>query len=500
MLILIRLSGEVSTKAPRARARLSQWMEGNITEALSEAKIDFRIKREWSRFFVETSSPHALEVLQRVFGVQSFSLVDTVPFKTLEDVVEAGKGFCADSVKGKRFAVRAQIARGGQFVPFRSTDVERRLGRVLAPEAAKVDLSNPEVTVQVELRDYHAYFFTKRVLGPGGLPIGNEGKVGALASGGFDSAVAAWMMLKRGIPIDYIFCNLAGEAHKIEVLRVLKVLADQWSFGSRPQLHVLDFAPIVRELQAKTHPRYWQVILKRLMYRASEAIAQRFGYLGLVTGEALSQVSSQTLTNLAAISQAVTAPIFRPLIGFNKEEIMDEARAIGTYDFSATIKEHCALAPKNPATRASLQKVLAEEAKLDLTSLDSVVDNLETHDLRQVTIEAIATSPELEIERIPEEAVVLDLRSLSAYEIWHYPGAKHVDFLQALDEYRHFDKAKTYVLYCEIGIKSGQVAERMREAGFKAYNFKGGMKRLLKYAQERELVAPELLQPANLFE
>ncbi len=500
MLILIRLSGEVSTKAPRARARLSQWMEANIAEALREAGIEFQIKREWSRFFVETSSPHAMEVLQRVFGVQSLSVVETAPVKTLDDVVQAGKGFCTESVKGKRFAVRAQIARGGQFIPFRSTDIERELGRVLAPCSARVDLTNPEVTVQVEVRDYQAYFFTKRLPGPAGLPIGNEGKVAALASGGFDSAVASWMMLKRGIPVDYIFCNLAGETHKIEVLRVLKVLADQWSYGSRPQLHVLDFVPIVRELQAKTRPRYWQVILKRLMYRASEAIAQRAGYQGLVTGEALSQVSSQTLINLTTISQSVTMPIFRPLIGFNKEEIMDNAREIGTYDFSATIKEHCALAPKNPATRAPVQKVLDEEARLDLTSLDWAIDNPETHDLRQVGIEEIATAPDIEVESIPEEAVVLDLRSPSAYEIWHYPGAKHLDFLQALDEYKHFDKGKQYVLYCEIGIKSGQVAERMREAGFKAYNFKGGMKRLLEYARQRELVAPELLQPANLFD
>jgi thiamine biosynthesis protein ThiI len=423
--------------------------------------------------------------------------VERRPGQTLTKIVQAGEELFRSRVQGKRFAVRARRAAEQAKSPFTSQDIARALGARLLPHALQVDLDDPEVTVHVEVRDEHAYFFTERLGGPGGLPLGIEGRAVALISGGFDSAVAAWLMLKRGVALDYVFCNLGGRAHQQGVLRVLKVLADRWSYGDRPRLHAIDFQPLVQEMQSKTQSRYWQVLLKRLMYRAAERVARESNHLGIVTGEAIGQVSSQTLQNLSVISQVSGLPVLRPLLGFNKEEIIAYSRRIGTYEISAAVEEYCAIVPRHPATRASLHPVLAEEEKFDLALLEQAVAERRILELRSLDPEAW-TAPEGEIEEIPKGATVIDLRSPSAYRVWHYPDAVHMDFFQALEDFSTLDRGRTYVLYCELGLKSADLAERMRQAGYRAFNFKGGMRSLMRYAVERDLVAPELL-PTSAF-
>ncbi len=496
MLILIRFSGEISTKAKRTRLRFLDRLARNIADALEG--LSFELKRDWSRFFVETSSPAALEVLPRVFGIQSISAVERYPGGQLPEIVRAGQKLFQERVQGRRFAVRARRT-GAKTQGFSAQEIERQLGAALLPQALKVDLEDPEVTVHVEVRDGQAYFFTEQVAGPGGLPLGVEGRAVVLISGGFDSAVAAWLMLKRGVALDYLFCNLGGVAHQQGVLHVLKILSDQWSYGDRPRLHAIDFQPLMKELQERTQPRYWQILLKRLMYRAAEQVAQETHSLGIVTGEAIGQVSSQTLQNLHVISQVARLPVLRPLLGYNKEEIIAQARRIGTYELSAAVAEYCAIVARHPATRASLKAVLAEEERLDLGMLEQAVAHRSVFDLRTLKAQAFS-SPGIEIEEIPQGAVVLDLRSPASYRTWHYPGALSLDFFKALEDYRTLDRTRTYVLYCELGLKSAHLAELMRKAGYRAFHFKGGLKNLMRYAVEKDLVPPELLPTSALFE
>jgi len=499
MLILIRFSGEISTKARRTRLRFIQRLACNIEDALGSEGVPFELKRGWGRIFVETTTPKALEVLPRVFGVQALSVVESRPGEHLAEIVEEGGRLFAERVRGKRFAVRARRGGDRRKTPFGSQEIERQLGAALLPYSSGVDLDHPEVTVHVEVRDGRAYFFTEEIPGPGGLPLGVGGRAATLVSGGFDSAVASWRMLKRGVALDYVFCNLGGSAHQRDALRVIKLLSDQWSYGDRPSLYALDFQNLVRELQAKVEMRYWQVVLKRLMLRAAERIARSRGGLGIVTGEAIGQVSSQTLKNLAVISQAVKVPVLRPLLGFDKEEIIREARRIGTYELSASVAEYCALVPRRPATAASLKAVLNEEEKLDLDLLERAVSQGEVFELRSLDPDELCPE-EVEIEEIPEGSVVIDLRSPTAYRAWHYPGAVQMDLFQALEDLSAFDRDQTYVLYCEIGLKSAYLAERMRKEGYLAFNFKGGLKGLMRYALERDLLPPELIPPQALFD
>jgi thiamine biosynthesis protein ThiI len=196
-----------------------------------------------------------------------------------------------------------------------------------------------------------------------------------------------------------------------------------------------------------------------------------------VTGDAVGQVSSQTLQNLAVISRATAQPILRPLVGFNKEEIIAVAQRIGTFELSKVVGEYCDLAARRPATSAALPAVEAEEAKLDPALLERAVAEREVYDLRGMD-ESQLGFPELEIERIPEDAIVIDLSPRDAYQRWHQQGALRLDFSQAIQAYPSFDPVRRYVIYCEFGLQSAFLAERMRKAGLQAFHVRGGSRAL----------------------
>ena len=478
MRILVRLSGDLSTKARNTRKRFTTRLVENLSYALESHHEDFEIERRWSRLSVRVDDPAAAETCARVFGVQSVSPVDRYHWKGLDDLVAHAAERFGDSVEGRTFAVRAR--RGGhdvESIPFTSADIERDLGTALLDRSEGVDLTQPEATVSIEVRSGHADLFTEILPGPGGLPLGVEGKALSLVSGGFDSAVASWLMLKRGLSLDYLFFNLGGLAHEVGVLRVMKVVADRWSYGDRPRLVSIDLRPAVESMRETVTPRYWQVVLKRLMFLAASELTRRSPYAALVTGEAVGQVSSQTLQNLAVISPASELPVLRPLIGFNKEEIVDLSRHIGTFELSAAVGEYCAILPRNPATHAKLRVIGDEERKVDLDLLSQAVETRRTIDLRELDVAAIGATT-LEVERVPADATVLDLRERSAFDSWHYPGALFFDYGQALRGYGSFRKDTRYLLYCEVGLKSAHLAELMQRDGFEAHHIRGGVRQL----------------------
>ncbi|HEY0513667.1 MAG TPA: THUMP domain-containing protein [Thermoanaerobaculia bacterium] len=497
-LLILRLSGDFYTKARRTRMRFLRRLTANLEAALKLHGIPFRLEPTWSRLYLETPTPGvAAEVVARVFGVQSVSEVERRSWTALEDLVATGVEIFGEAVRGKSFAVRASRRGKRDQIGFDSAMVERALGRALLDAGAgRVNLSAPEVTAHVELEPGSAHLFFDKVRGHGGLPIGVEGRAIALVSGGFDSAVASWLLSKRGVQLDYVFCNLGGAAHRLGVLKVMKVFAERWSYGYSPRLHEVDLSPLVVELREEVKPQNWQIVLKRLILRAGAAVAHRGGRLALVTGDAIGQVSSQTLQNLAVISQASPAvPVLRPLLGFNKEEILDLARRIGVYELSAAVAEYCDLMPSKPNTRAALDDVLRDEARLDLDLLDRLVDSRHRYDLRRIDPEALS-SPVPEVAEVPPGATVIDLRSAAAYRGWHYPGALHLDFPHALAAYRSFARDRAYVLVCEVGLKSAHLAEAMREAGFEAFQLRGGLKGLMALAGREEQMAAALLAPA----
>jgi thiamine biosynthesis protein ThiI len=472
-LTLVRLSAELSTKGRATRKRFTKKLVENIRAALRDTSTRAHVDDQWNRLFVHTAAAPALDALARIPGISSFSVVEAQCPAELDEIVRVGKEIFAEWVKGRTFAVRAR--RTGRHA-FSSQDVQVALGAALNA-GAKVDLTNPDVEVEVEVREQVAYLFGGRTPGLGGLPLGVEGRAVCLLSGGFDSAIAAWLMLKRGVALDYVFCNLAGDAYERSVVMVAKILADQWSHGTRPRLHVIDFNPPVDALRASAQPRYWQLVLKRLMYRAAGDVAAETGAVAIITGESIGQVSSQTLTNLAALEGTVEIPVLRPLLGFDKMDIVDLARRIGTFEISATVKEYCAITPGSPITNATRAATDEEEAKVDLSVLERATRERRVLDLHEVTGADLAESY-LFTDEVPAGAVVMDVRTETEWDAWHYPGAQHREYWQLAEEVGRLDPDRTYVLYCDAGMQAAFLAEKMQKRGLEAYALRGGTRAL----------------------
>ncbi|MFQ5747321.1 MAG: tRNA uracil 4-sulfurtransferase ThiI [Gemmatimonadota bacterium] len=475
--IMVRLTGEVATKGRRTRRRFQKALVRNIRGACRSAGIEAEVADEWSRLFVRSEDDGVEDVLARVFGISSYSTVEAECEADLKAIVRTGRELFAERVRGHTYAVRAR--RSGTH-SFCSQDVRERLGAALNP-GARVDLRRPEVEACVEVRDDRALLYSQTVRGPGGLPLGVEGKAVCLISGGFDSAVAAWMVLRRGVALDYVFCNLGGAAYRRMAVDVARVVADLWSHGTRPHMHVLDFGPVVADLRRAGRPALLQVLLKRQMVRAASRIGTEIGADAIVTGEAVGQVSSQTLANLRAIESAAALPILRPLVGFDKEEIIRRSKEIGTHELSARVREYCSITEGHPATAARVEVVERDEGNLDPAVLERALEEAQTFNLRDADPAACAGAS-LFLENVPPDAVVIDTRDAEPFRGWHWPGAVRRPFEELMRSHRDLDRERSYLLVCEQGLKSAQVAERMQADGYEAYSFLGGVPRLRRLA------------------
>ena len=472
MLVLIRIGAEITLKSTRVRARFQQRLKRNIAAALRGG--DYHLHDEWSRFFLDLNTTKRLTVLDRIAGIGSYSVIDTVCAPELATIVAQAHTFYREWVSGKSFAIRAKRRFAHSFS---SRQIERDVGTALLPHATRVDLNSPDIQINIEVRAQRALFFTKTTRGLGGLPIGSGGRAICLISGGFDSAVAASLMYNRGLSLDFVFCNLhGGKAHELSVLRVIAALCQNCGHGDTPTVFCIDFTAVVADLRQKIVPRYQQVLLKRLFYRSAASIAAQRRATAIVTGEALGQVSSQTLTNLAAIESASSLPVLRPLLGYNKEQIIAHAHKIKTADRSAHVREYCQLNTTRPVTAMSRERAEAEEQQLNLQLLETATRQSRTIPVAQ--IDTLSTvHAHLQCGNIPAAATIIDCRPKQSYQHWHFPTAQHHDFNQLLSACHELPPAPTYIIYCDAGLQSTAIAERMQELGYDAYSLAGGSQR-----------------------
>lgn len=480
-LIIVRPAAEVAIKSRRTRRKFERVLRKNISEALASVGTQAHMRQDFGRLYLLTpDTKAAAAVLPRIFGIGTYSLVEAECPPTIEDIVATGREKFADRLNGKTYAVRAKKT---VQLGFSTQSINEQLGAALNPFGT-VNLTKPDITVHVEIGADNCTLFTDRRRGAGGLPIGVGGKAVALMSGGFDSPVAAWRIMKRGIALDHVFCNLGGGAYERMVLQVTKVLHDAWGFGHPSRLHVIEFDDPVRDLKAKSCPEYSQVMLKRLMYRAASAIARETGAEAIVTGEALGQVSSQTLGNLQAIEPAASVPVLRPLIGFDKQEIVDAAGEIGTAAISKRVKEYCGITPGRPVVTSTRARLEHEDAKLDRAILDQAVATRKIIDLNGVTPSDLR-QPYIYMDRIPDGALVIDCQTPEHFRDWHVEGAKNQDPVALMDSLNRLDKGPTYVVYCAHGMHSAGVVEVMQQSGFEAYAFEGGLRAVKRYVEDR---------------
>jgi thiamine biosynthesis protein ThiI len=306
--------------------------------------------------------------VRRVCGVASAALAYRVV-----STVEAMKAVVAELVEGRTFAsFRISARRAFKTYPLTSVELNRQLGAfVLERVATKVDLRQPELEIHVEVMPAETFVYVDPEPGPGGLPVGASGTVAALLSGGIDSPVAAWRMMKRGCRVVFVHFHSAPYLPPTSQAkaRALVERLTEWQYDST--LVLVPFGEIQREVVLTVPPPARVVIYRRLMVRIAEALARKHGAVALTTGESLGQVASQTLPNIARIDEAATMPILRPLIGMDKLEITEQAHRLGTFEISIEPDADCCtlFVPKHPATHMSEHEVGAVEARLDIPRL-----------------------------------------------------------------------------------------------------------------------------------
>ncbi|MEK7229274.1 MAG: tRNA uracil 4-sulfurtransferase ThiI [Candidatus Binatota bacterium] len=306
--------------------------------------------------------------IERVFGVANFSFVE----RTSLDL-EALKSGILEALDGRRFSsFRIDAKRGDKGFPLTSPEINREIGAaVKETTGARVDLKNAECTISIEILPRDAFFGFDKIAGPGGLPVGASGRAVSLISGGIDSPVASYRMMQRGCRLIFVHFHSAPYLDKSsqEKVRELVKLLTRHQFASR--LYLVPFGEIQRQIVAAVMRPLRVVLYRRMMMRIAEAIAKKEKASALVTGESLAQVASQTLENLAVIEKAATLPILRPLVGMDKQEIIDQARRIGTFETSCIPDQDCCqlFVPRHPATKARLADVEEAESRLDLAGL-----------------------------------------------------------------------------------------------------------------------------------
>ncbi|MDI6639425.1 MAG: tRNA uracil 4-sulfurtransferase ThiI [Methanocellales archaeon] len=372
--ILVRY-GEIGVKSDCTRRRHERILVDNIRAMLEFHEKEYsRVRRDWGRILIHASDESIADVIANVFGVVSTSSVITT--EPHLDAMARASAELGEAIikKGESFAIRAHKAGAHEF----ST---RDIGVVCGSEVydrvksknPRIDLSAPNREIFVEARQDRAYVYTKIVKGVGGLPIGTQGKMIALVSGGIDSPVAAWLMMKRGceiIPLYYDNEPFSDEAMRNNALRCIDVL-QCWAPNFPMRVYEIPHGSNLFAIQENCDEKLRCILCKRMMYRIAVEIAKKEGAHGIVTGSSLGQVASQTSANMLAELWGIDFPIYHPLIGADKSDITALARRIGTFDASTSAKTSCTAVPKYPETFAKIDDVIGAESKLDIETLIS---------------------------------------------------------------------------------------------------------------------------------
>ncbi len=373
--VIVRFSGELWLKKLWTRKYYEKRLARNLKQTLKHYEVPYtELVRRHGRFYLKTASAvEAANKLARVFGISSVSPAIETSSK-LDDVIEKSM-FLADSVlkAGNTFAVKCKRV-GEQG--YSSADVHKLLGQRVLDELGeklglRVDLGNPDVLLGVEVRDDEAFVYSQVIDAVGGMPLGVQPKLVGLFSGGIDSAVGLWLVMKRGCPVVPVYFDnspFTDETTTERALRVAEVLFS-WAIGFPRKVYVVQHGENLKQIM-QTNRKYSCLLCKRMMYRVAERLTEQLWAEGIVTGEAIGEQASQTLTNLRVLGSVVKDyPVHRPLLGFDKEETEAIGRKIGTYKFSSKKAGACTAVPYQPSTKAKLADVINAEEKLDIEAM-----------------------------------------------------------------------------------------------------------------------------------
>jgi thiamine biosynthesis protein ThiI len=357
----------------RNRWRFVDELKRNLQGLFADYRLG-RMRGEGRRLMVELPDTLPDEVAQAraalAFGLQNFSLSRRVPLSMEAILEEALAAARRDRADARTF--RVSTSRTEKRFPLDSMAIDRAVGAAIAADSGlRVDLENPDLVVAVEILPDGAYLSAGKLAGAGGLPVGVTGRGVVLLSGGIDSPVAAYRMMRRGLRVDFVHFHSYPLVSAASREKACDLAAHLTRYEARSTLMLVPFAEVQRAIVARA-PRPLRVVLyRRFMLRIASALAAQVGAQALVTGESLGQVASQTLENMTVIERAASLPIFRPLVGMDKNEIINEARRLGTFETSILPDQDCCslFVPAHPETRARLDQVEAAEAPFDVAQM-----------------------------------------------------------------------------------------------------------------------------------
>lgn len=343
-----------------------------------------------------------MEDLKKVFGIAWYAAAQTCE-TSLSAIIQTGLEAAKDIIKpSHRFAIRAQ--RSEKNLPFTSVDIERELGdAVRQATGAQVDLTTPEKFVYVSASTEGAYIYTEKIPGPGGLPVGTSGRVLSLLSGGTDSIVSSYYLARRGAQVDFLHFHVFPDGRAVLDSKIDRIVSKLAEYTFSNYLYLSSYLPFDMHMlgQQIREAGYELVIFRRVMARVAAALAQKHDYQAIVLGDSLGQVASQTMENMVAVDEAVSIPIFRPLVGMDKVEIMDKVREMGLFEEAAApYKDCCSIIAPKPVIKAYLPFVHTIEKDLNIsTVVDEMVDQVE-----QISLSGLSPDPPQTLVRNDEYA------------------------------------------------------------------------------------------------
>lgn len=375
--IIVRYA-EIALKGEN-RNEFERQLTSNIRRALGPLQKQVIRQRDQVLVRVQPEDmTQAKAKLRQVFGIAWFAEVTRCD-NTMEDIMRTAFEVALPLLdEHTSFAVRAR--RSNKYLPFNSREVNYTVGGALQDETgAPVDLSNPDVTVRIAAKSRGAYIYAEKIAGPGGLPVGTNGRVLSLLSGGFDSIASSYKLAKRGARVDFLHFHVFPRKEGVLNTKMPALWGQLSDYTLSRRVYLADYTPFqmtVLDLPTRLQ-KYELVTFRRLMARVGEKLAERHGYDALVLGDSLGQVASQTMANISAVDRAVQIPIFRPLIGSDKVEVINLVTEMGMEEVAtAPYKDCCSLIARHPATRANMEKVLELE---DRINVEAIADDIAEH-------------------------------------------------------------------------------------------------------------------------
>lgn len=471
----IRLFPEITIKSAPIRKRWTKLLAQNLRTLSRQIDERASVAQDWDRLELrvpadsEETRLAIIDLLARVPGIANYSQVESYAFESMDDILEKTLALWAERLVNKTFCVRVKRAGSHDFA---STEVERYIGGGLNQHiaSASVKLKRPDETVRIEIKDDIFYLARARFEGLGGFPLGTQDPVLSLVSGGFDSTVASYQMIARGMRTHFCFFNLGGSAHETGVKEISYYLWRKYGGSHRVKFVTVPFQEVVGEIMENVSPANMGVVLKRMMFRAAEAVAEKTGIQALVTGEAISQVSSQTIPNLAAIDRVTELLVLRPLIAMAKPEIIRSARAIGCEEFAANIPEYCGVISVKPSACVDLSRLEAEELNINPEVLQHAIASCTVQSIDRVMEKREDAQEVGRYATVPSGGIVIDIRHPDEVDLRRLAVVGHdiltIPFYKLDNEFEKLAPEAQYFLYCDKGVMSELHALHLKERGF----------------------------------